>query len=137
EAVFALELIEQELLSHKKGIVLSNLGGVIEQTMLQSPKHWEKYYCSGENENKLKRKYSYSDRIRYYWPEAAADNSIKNLIRNLSVNRIPETLLSQYFPEEYYAVREGRITENPEEIILHRISSVLEIYNYATSGGSN
>jgi D-tagatose-1,6-bisphosphate aldolase subunit GatZ/KbaZ len=137
EAVFVLAIIEQELLSHKKGIVLSNLGEVIEQRMIESPKHWEKYYRSGDNENKLKRKYSYSDRIRYYWPETAVDESLKKLIRNLSVNRIPETLLSQYFPEEYYAVREGLITENPEEIILHRISSILEIYNYATSGGSN
>jgi D-tagatose-1,6-bisphosphate aldolase subunit GatZ/KbaZ len=137
EAVFALELIEKEILSNKKEFALSNLAEVVDKSMLELPKYWEKYYCSAEEENKLKRIYSYSDRIRYYWADKSVDKSLKRLIKNLLVHGIPHTLLSQYFPEEYYAVREGIISENPEEIIIHRISSVLEIYNYATSGGLN
>lgn len=137
EAVFALALIEKEILSNKKGFVLSNLTEVVDKRMLELPKYWEKYYSSAEEENKLKRIYSYSDRIRYYWSDSRVDASLKRLMQNLSEQRIPHTLLSQYFPEEYYAVRDGIISEDPEEIILHRISSVLEIYNYATSGGLN
>lgn len=136
EAVFALALIEKEILSNKKEIPLSNLGEVIEQRMLEFPKHWEKYY-SVETESILKRKYSYSDRIRYYWSDKKVADSLKRLIHNLSKHSIPQALISQYFPEEYYAIRDGIISGNPEEIIIQRISSVLDIYNYATTGGLN
>jgi D-tagatose-1,6-bisphosphate aldolase subunit GatZ/KbaZ len=135
EAVFALALIEADLLSHRKGIILSNLFEVVEQRMIEHPEYWKKYYSSSEEDNKLKRKYSYSDRIRYYWTDKKVDDSVQRLIYNLTENKIPLTLISQYLPEEYYAIREGIISENPEEIILNKISSVLEIYNYATSGG--
>jgi D-tagatose-1,6-bisphosphate aldolase subunit GatZ/KbaZ len=135
EAVFALALIERELLVNKKGIVLSNLQEVVDQKMLENPKYWEKYYTSSEEENKLKRKYSYSDRIRYYWADKKVEESLNRLLKNLTEHTIPHTLLSQYLPEEYYAIREGIISENPEEIILHKITGVLEIYNHATSGG--
>jgi len=137
EAVFALALIEEELLSNKKGIVLSNLMQVVDKRMVECPKYWKKYYCSSEEENKLKRKYSYSDRIRYYWSDKKVNESFNRLMQNLEENRIPHTLLSQYFPEEYYAIREGKISEAPEDIIIHKISGVLDIYNYATSGGLN
>jgi len=135
EAVFALALIEKELLSHKKEIYLSNLFEVLEERMIASPKYWEKYYNFFEEENKLRRKYSYSDRIRYYWTDDKVNESLQRLIHNLTENKIPHTLLSQYLPEEYFAVREGILSENPEEIILHKITKVLDIYNFATNGG--
>ena len=137
EAVFALALIEMEILSNKKGILLSNLIDIVDQRMLEFPKYWENYYTASEEENKLKRKFSYSDRIRYYWSDKKVEESLQRLIKNLNENKIPITLIRQYLPEEYNAISEGMISANPEEIILHKISSVLEIYNYATSGGVN
>ncbi|MFZ1281738.1 MAG: class II D-tagatose-bisphosphate aldolase, non-catalytic subunit [Ignavibacteriaceae bacterium] len=136
EAVFALSLIEKELLSNKKGITLSNLFEVIEERMIVNPKYWEKYYDYSEEENKISRKFSYSDRIRYYWIDNFVNESLQRLISNLTNNKIPHTLLSQYLPVEYFAVKENIITENPEEIILNKIDSVLGIYNYATYGGT-
>jgi D-tagatose-1,6-bisphosphate aldolase subunit GatZ/KbaZ len=135
EAAFNLALIEQELLSHNKGVILSNLLQVVDKRMVDCPKYWEKYYQSSELENRFKRKYSYSDRIRYYWSDKKVNESFNRLIQNLEEHSIPLTLLSQYFPEEYYAVREGTICGDPEEIIIHKISGVLDIYNYAISGG--
>lgn len=137
EAVYALALIEKELLSNRRGIALSNLLEVIDERMLDVPKYWEKYYTSSEKENKLKRKYSYSDRIRYYWSDKRVDESLRKLLNNLTENKIPLTLLSQYLPEQYSEIREGSLSESPEEIILHKVTSILEIYNYATSGGVN
>ena len=137
EAVFALALIEKELLSTKRGIILSNLIEVIEESMIASPKYWEKYYNFSDEENRLRRMYSYSDRIRYYWTDEKVNKSLLTLIHNLKENKIPQTLISQYLPEEYYAIREGVLSENPEEIILHKISDVLDIYNFATIGGVN
>ncbi len=81
--------------------------------------------------------YSYSDRIRYYWTDEKVNESLLTLIHNLKENKIPQTLISQYLPEEYFAIREGVLSENPEEIILHKISNVLDIYNFATIGGVN
>jgi len=137
EAVFALAVIEKETLSNKKRIFLSNLLEILDQRMLELPKYWEKYYTFAEEDNKLKRKFSYSDRIRYYWSDKKVEESLGRLLNNLTENKIPLTLISQYLPEEYKTIREGIISENPEELILHKISSVLEIYNYATSGGVN
>ena len=135
EAVFTLALIETELLLSKKGILLSNLLEVVDERMINFPKYWEKYYDFSEQENKLKRKYSYSDRIRYYWSDKIVNESLQRLIHNLTDNKIPHILLSQYLPEEYFAVRDGSLLENPEEIILHKISKVIDIYNFATNGG--
>ena len=136
EAVFALSLIEKELLSKKKDVVISNIMEVIEKSMIDNPAYWGKYYGNDEVESKLKRMYSYSDRIRYYWADEQVDKSLKLLLKNLTTNKIPHTLISQYFPNEYYAIKEGKLTENPEELIQHKISGVLDIYNYATSGGT-
>jgi D-tagatose-1,6-bisphosphate aldolase subunit GatZ/KbaZ len=135
EAVFSLALIEEELLAGKKGVASSNLIEVVENRMLEYPDYWEKYYSADEAENRLKRKYSYSDRIRYYWSDKKVNESLNRLISNLSEYHIPHTLLSQYLPEEYTAVRAGTILANPEEIIQHRISGVLDIYHNATTGG--
>lgn len=85
---------------------------------------------------KMKRRYSYSDRIRYYWNDSIVNESLLILIKNLTQNRIPSTLISQFLPEEYKLIKEGSLTENPEEIIIKKISDVLEIYNYATNGGN-
>lgn len=104
--------------------------------MIVNPKYWEKYYDYSEEENKISRKFSYSDRIRYYWTDNFVNESLQRLISNLTNNKIPHTLLSQYLPVEYFAVKENIITENPEEIILNKIDSVLGIYNYATYGGT-
>jgi D-tagatose-1,6-bisphosphate aldolase subunit GatZ/KbaZ len=137
EAVFALALIEKELLSSRKEFVLSNLSEVLEERMIAYPNHWQKYYNFSDAENELRRKYSYSDRIRYYWSDKIVSESLQRLLNNLEQNKIPPTLISQFLPEEYFAIREGIISENPEELILHKISKVLEFYNFATNGGVN
>ena len=31
-------------------------------------KYWRKYYSGDESQQQFKRKYSFSDRSRYYWP---------------------------------------------------------------------
>ncbi len=135
ESVFALAMVEEELLSGRKGITLSNLIEVVDRRMMEFPQYWDKYYCSDEQENRLKRKYSLSDRIRYYWSDKMVSASLNLLIRNLSENPVPFTLLSQYLPEEYTAIREGVINYHPDELIHHRISGVLDNYHNATNGG--
>ncbi len=135
EAVFALEMIEKELFSNKKDINLSNLTNVLEFDMKQNPKYWKKYYQgNNEEEISLKRKYSLSDRIRYYWNDYQVKEALVRLLQNLSGQETPLTLLSQFLPESFEAVRNNEIKNNPENLIMNRISKVLDKYNYATMG---
>lgn len=137
EALFALSLIEQELLSKRKDVRLSNLIDVVDKQMMTDSKYWIKYYSNNEIEQTLQRKFSYSDRIRYYWTDKAVNDAVKNLIKNLSDFKIPDTLISQFLPMEYNDLIEGLISNKPVDLINHKIESVLQFYNYATYGGAN
>ena len=37
--------------------------------MLEEPHWWKKYYEGDPHAQRLARRYSYSDRVRYYWPD--------------------------------------------------------------------
>jgi D-tagatose-1,6-bisphosphate aldolase subunit GatZ/KbaZ len=135
EAVFALSLIEKEYLSHKKNVSLSGLMEILEDRMLNNPVYWEKYYEGDDDEKKFKRRYSYSDRIRYYWNDNPVNEALTVLLKNLTRYQIPLALISQFLPEEYSLIVEGSLRADPEDIIVRKISGVLENYNYATNGG--
>ena len=50
----------------------------------------------------LLRHFSYSDRIRYYWTDDDVKFALKKLFANLSDEKIPETMVSQYFPDREF-----------------------------------
>ena len=136
EAIFGLAKIEEELFLRIKSIQPSKIIELIDMQMKLEPKYWEKYYKGNEDEKSFDRKFSYSDRIRYYWSNKKINESLQHLIYNLSKNKIPLTLISQYLPNQFRSIRENEIENKPKEIIYHKINEVLEIYNYATSGGN-
>jgi len=82
---------------------------------------------------KLARKYSFSDRLRYYWAVPKVKHSIEILFKNLRRTEIPPTLLSQYMPEQYKKVKIGLLSKDPRALIRDRIISVLEDYKKAVS----
>ena len=131
EAVFALSNIEREWLSHQKGIQTSGVRQALEKAMLANPTHWKAYYSGGEPELQFARQYSYSDRCRYYWPEASVQKELERLLANLSRAEIPLTLLSQYLPQQYESVRAGAIPARSENLIEDRIRQVLRLYSSA------
>jgi D-tagatose-1,6-bisphosphate aldolase subunit GatZ/KbaZ len=128
EAVFALSEIERELLSGKKGEVLSSVRDTLDQAMLRQPTYWRSYYHGDESQLRLARAYGYSDRCRYYWHDTAVRAEIERLLVNLRTHSMPLTLLSQYLPQEYRAIRTGQIEKEPGEIIRYHIQLVLRIY---------
>ncbi len=132
EAVFALANIETEWLSSKKNARLSNIREALENAMLAKPEYWQKHYHGNDAGLTFARKYSYSDRIRYYWPTPAVRDALTRLLVNLSGNPLPMTLLSQFMPRQYHAVRAGRITCHPLDLIRHKIMEVTGIYAKAT-----
>ena len=44
EAIFALAQMEEEYLSVKKNVTVSNILNIIENVMIENPKYWQKYY---------------------------------------------------------------------------------------------
>lgn len=137
EAVFALEHIEQEWLSGRKSVTLSHLRKVLDEVMVAKPQHWQKHYHGDEREKAIARRFSYSDRIRYYWTEPEVDAALRVLLANLNEYRPPLTLLSQYLPAQCRAVQEGKIENAPVDLIHHKIHEVLEIYAAATRSGND
>jgi D-tagatose-1,6-bisphosphate aldolase subunit GatZ/KbaZ len=127
EALFALESIEKELLS-MKDVPLSNLKDTLERVMLENPGNWKKYYHGDLFQQRFKRKYSFSDRIRYYWTNEELVNSVKRLMKNLKTEKIPLSILDELMPNQYQAVRENKIINDPEQLAIHRVREVLGIY---------
>jgi D-tagatose-1,6-bisphosphate aldolase subunit GatZ/KbaZ len=126
EAVFALAEIERELLDGKKQ--LSRIRETLEEVMLENPGYWKPYYSGDASELKFARKYSFSDRSRYYWPNPKVDAALKMLLKNLSEAKVPVTLLSQYMPVQCAAVRSGELPSTPRDLIHHRVMEVTDIY---------
>ena len=125
EALEALERVEAELVSPEKR---SRLAEVMEQVMLADPQNWKHHYSGDEQTEKLLRRYSYSDRVRYYWTNPQAVAAVDTLVRNLRETAMPETMLSAYLPDAYRAIRAGELQPDPVEIVKHRIRSVLRDY---------
>lgn len=71
------------------------------------PKHWARYYHGTPEHQRLQRHFSYSDRIRYYWTDPAAEAAVGELLGSLGAAEIPETLISQYLGALYPQVMDG------------------------------
>ena len=131
EALFALAAIEEELLPAKAS---SGLRHVLENVMLDRPEYWQSHYHGDSNARRLARGYSYSDRVRYYWPDSQIDDAFAHLVRNLADSPIPLPLISQYLPLQYVKVRSGELQPTPRELIINHIQDILAQYHTACEG---
>ncbi|MGD0914175.1 MAG: class II D-tagatose-bisphosphate aldolase, non-catalytic subunit, partial [Terracidiphilus sp.] len=125
EALEALSLIEIELVGREQSAQLME---VLDRVMLEDPRHWEHHYHGDEQAKRLLRRYSYSDRVRYYWTAPQVKQAVETLMSNLQQKAIPETLISAYLPDEYRAVRAGTLRPDAHSIVIHRIRTVLRVY---------
>lgn len=128
EALFALAAIEDELVEADDR---SNLLAVLEQRMLAEPRWWQGYYEGDAQAQRLARRYSFSDRIRYYWPDRQVQQAQSRLLANLAAVDIPLPLLSQYLPDQYPRVRRGELASEPTALVVDRVRDVLRAYNQA------
>lgn len=131
EAVFALAAIEKELLCGQGGVKLSSLPEVLETAMLDLPEYWKDYYRGDDPRVRLARRYSYSDRARYYWPQPTVSAALQQLLHNLTTYAVPSSLLSQFMPNQAMAVRSGELPKQPAQLIRHKILEVIDRYAYA------
>jgi D-tagatose-1,6-bisphosphate aldolase subunit GatZ/KbaZ len=125
EALFALTLIESELLPPPRR---SNLVEVVERRMLAEPDHWRGYYEGDPLTQRASRRYSYSDRLRYYWADAEVDAARQTLLANLDRTGIPLPLISQFLPGQYDRVRAGDLEPVAEPLVIDRIRDAMRPY---------
>ncbi len=129
EAVFSLAMIESELFAPEER---SRLLERLEAAMQREPSHWKNHYHGSQQRLALARKYSLSDRVRYYWPEPDVQAALSKLLGNLeSAAPLPLALVSQYLPEMADEMRSGRLPNRAPAIIARKIEAVLEDYRAA------
>jgi D-tagatose-1,6-bisphosphate aldolase subunit GatZ/KbaZ len=100
--------------------------------MMKNPKDWQKHYHGTDEQKALKRKFSFSDRCRYYFAQPEMQGAIKKLFKNMSEVEIPLSMLHQYMPYQYIKVRDGVLSMDPKELAEDFVVHVIEDYNYAT-----
>jgi len=125
EALYGLDNIASILFDVPETETLRH---AMETLMLKEPQDWAKYYHGNADELRLQRHFSYSDRIRYYWPHPAASTAVNALMQRLQNRPIPETLVSQHFGTLYPAVAGGQLVATPRNILIAHIQSVTETY---------
>src|SRR5215469_17969713 len=126
EAVLALSAIERELLG--KAHRISQVRDALEAAMLSDPSHWKSYYHGDEGAVRRDRIFGFSDRCRYYWNQSAVQEELARLLTNLAGRPTPLSLVSQFLPLEYEAIRAGVLQTAPEQLIQYHIRRVLQIY---------
>jgi D-tagatose-1,6-bisphosphate aldolase subunit GatZ/KbaZ len=128
EALYGLDAIAAELDGRPR-----TLEPAMEALMLDKPQHWASHYPGTPAEQRLQRHFSYSDRIRYYWPEPQAATAVEALMAQLAERDIPETLVSQYLGRLYPAVAAGRVAARARPLCLAAIDAALDPYLEATA----
>jgi D-tagatose-1,6-bisphosphate aldolase subunit GatZ/KbaZ len=128
EALFALTFIENELIPRPSR---SNLVEVIERRMLANPEYWQGYYEGDPIAQRTARRYSYSDRLRYYWADDEVDAARRTLLSNLDRTGIPMPLISQFLPYQYDRIRAGELEPVAQSLVIDRIRDAMRPYSRA------
>lgn len=131
EALYGLDAIAGELHGCAR-----TLAPAMETLMLSHPKNWAAYYGGTESTQRVQRHFSYSDRIRYYWPYPEALAAVDDLLSRLAEQVIPEPLISQYLTRVYPAVLARQVPAMARDLCLASIEAALEPYYAAVLGGN-
>jgi D-tagatose-1,6-bisphosphate aldolase subunit GatZ/KbaZ len=126
--IFALDNIEAEILTGQAASERSHLQEVVDREMLRSPGYWQPYYTGTPEELHYMRRFSFSDRIRYYWSQPAVAEALDRLLTNLKNGPLPTALISQYLPGH---VALSAVPPTPEQLIDAHIQRVMDEYRAA------
>ncbi len=125
ETLYRLDALAAELCPDPTATPLSE---VMERLMLTSPKQWEAHYHGDPARRRLLRHSSYSDRIRYYWPQPAADQAVSRLLSRLAGSAIPAPLIGRFLPALAERISAGLVAPEPRAILVAAVTDVLEDY---------
>ena len=68
--------------------------------------------------------FSYSDRIRYYWTVPVVKKALEKLFENLNSQKIPESIVSQYFSERGF----GALSVSAKQLAADHIALCTDRY---------
>lgn len=128
EALYGLDAIASIICAERETTLVQSM----ESIMLDRPLNWAGHYGGSAEEIKLQRHFSYSDRIRYYWPDPRASAAVDELFSRFQGD-IPQTLISQYLGRVYSDVVSKRIGASARDLCLAAIDAALAPYSMATS----
>ncbi len=130
EGLFALSYAEKEMLrDHPER--QSYFMEALDNTMQNNPKYFAKHYYGSAAEIAYKRKYSFSDRWRYYYSSPEVEQAICKLFENFK-DGVPLGLLDQFLPIQYTKVRNGELANDPKTLVLDRVCNCIDEYLYGT-----
>lgn len=130
EALFSMSLMENELVPEEER---SNFIDVLEKVMLENPGNWQKHYHGDVKQLHLARKYSFSDRARYYIGQPEVVEAMNKLFANLNAHKIPLNMLHQYMPLTYAKVRDGELPLDAKELAMDGVTNFMLDYEYAVT----
>jgi D-tagatose-1,6-bisphosphate aldolase subunit GatZ/KbaZ len=126
EALWALSDIAVEL----DVVPDVSLKDALLDAMKSDPKYWKSYYLDADRWQ-FDWQFSLSDRIRYYWSTPSVAKACNRLLEGLAAQKLPLTLISQYLPLQYAAIREGRLNNDPRALAQDGVAEVLRHYAQA------
>lgn len=132
EGLFALSYMEKLLVKESKR---ANFIEVLEKEMMKNPGNWIKHYHGTDEEKKIKRMFSYSDRCRYYMAQKDVVAAVDKLLKNMNEVEIPLGMLHQFMPYQYFKVRDGKLKPTAENLVKDCVVAIVEDYNYASKFG--
>lgn len=124
EALYGLDAIADVLDGHPPR---NRLMQTMEAVMQAKPANWGKYYHGSATDLWLQRHFSYSDRIRYYWSDAAAIEAVEDLRKRLAGRAIPAPVLRQYLPAFPSSLPQATF----DATLVHSVQAVLANYEAA------
>ena len=128
EALFALEYMERILYSYSPNGGFSCFQDVLEGKLMSDDKYWRSYYHGSEKDIAYARKFSLSDRCRYYLEDKVVQASILRLITNIDAAALPYGLVSQYFPEQKEKVLSSKQKVTASMLVKEHIKAELRKY---------
>ena len=131
ETLWALAAIEDDM----PGIeTRSALRAVALRVMRENPAQWRGHYRHSDGDahsQAFDLAYSLSDRIRYYWPHPELQSACETLLDNLRRRPPPLTLVSQYLPRQYEAVRAHELEPGVDELLRDGVAAAIRPYIHA------
>lgn len=124
EGLFALAFIEKELNFEDP----SNFMEVLEDAMMAAPGNWQGHYPTEEPTSKFMRRFSLSDRSRYYMNVPEVEGAIAKLIANIDSVDVPFSLLSQFAPMQCARIRAGKLAAKGNDIVIDKVRDTLNEY---------
>lgn len=104
----------------------ARLVDVLEQAMLEDPRHWQGHYRGGDL--RIMRHYGLADRVRYYWPVPAVQIAVKALFARLDQARLPDRVLAEVFCDRTLSLAEAISGPRPRALALAEVQAALIPY---------